>query len=434
MKKLKKFLSSILAGALFMGVAACSSEGSSSSDSSSGSNTMTVWCWDENFNIKAVETAKAIYLEENPDVEINIVNMSQDDIVQKMNTALSSGSIDTLPNLVLIEDYRIQGYLTAYDNAFEELDDIVNADDFMAYKMAVNTVDGHIYGVPFDSGATGLFYRTDIIEEAGFTDEDLETITWDEYIDISKTILEKTGKQAIAINPSDIGLIRAMMQSAGAWYTADDGETVDLENNEVLKESLKTWKNMLDAGIVKQIADWDSYVNAFQTGEIWSVPTGCWIMPTIKVAEDQTGLWKAANWPRLDNISNGVNYSSQGGCGWYIIRGLDGNDLAKDFLAKTFASSTELMNQLVEDISLVSTLKAAAGTENYKLPDDYFSGQAVFEDFIEWTELIPSVNYGMHTYAIEDIVIQAAQVYFQGGDLDAALKDAQAQAEGAVSY
>ncbi len=34
----------------------------------------------------------------------------------------------------------------------------------------------------FDTGVAGLFYRTDYMEEIGVTDEDMQDLTWDEYL------------------------------------------------------------------------------------------------------------------------------------------------------------------------------------------------------------------------------------------------------------
>lgn len=178
------------AAAAAMMIAGCSSSSAPEQDKG-GDGTVKVWCWDENFNVKAMEVAKEMYLETNPDANIEVVTMAQDDIVQKLNTSLSSGNTDTLPNIVLIEDYRIQGYLQAYDNAFEDLTDIVAEDDFVSYKMGVNQIDGKTYGVPFDSGSAGLYYRTDILEEAGYTADDMSDLTWDEYIKIGKDVKEK---------------------------------------------------------------------------------------------------------------------------------------------------------------------------------------------------------------------------------------------------
>ena len=39
-----------------------------------------------------------------------IVENAQEDIVQKLNTALGSGTTKGLPNIVLIEDYRAQSF------------------------------------------------------------------------------------------------------------------------------------------------------------------------------------------------------------------------------------------------------------------------------------------------------------------------------------
>ena len=68
---------------------------------------------------------------------------------------------------LLIEDYKIQNFLTAYPDAFRPLDSIVDPDKFMDYKLSVMTKDNHRYGAPFDSGVAALFYRTDYLKEAG---------------------------------------------------------------------------------------------------------------------------------------------------------------------------------------------------------------------------------------------------------------------------
>ena len=53
---------------------------------------ITVWAWDPKFNIAALEIAKETYKKENPDFNVKVIENAQDDIVQKLNTALSSGT------------------------------------------------------------------------------------------------------------------------------------------------------------------------------------------------------------------------------------------------------------------------------------------------------------------------------------------------------
>lgn len=432
--KLKRAAAALLAGAMTVSLAACGSSGNSGSgdNEAKGDNKLTIWAWDESFNIPAANEAVEIYKEKNSDVEVEVVTMAQDDIVAKLNTSLSSASYDGLPDIVLIEDYRIQGYLKAYADEFADLSDAVNNDDFAEYKTGVNQYDGVTYGCPFDSGVAGMFYRTDMIEEAGYTKEDMQNLTWDKYIEIGKAVKEKCGVSMLTLDPSDLGQIRMMLQSAGTWYTDEEGN-VNLEGNQGLIDAIETYQAILDAGIAKQVSDWDQFVGAFNNGEVASVPTGCWISPSIVKAEDQSGKWAIAPFPKMDQNADSVNASSIGGAGWYVLKNVGHEDTAKEFIKETFASSADLMNTLADEINLVSTLKAASECENYNEANEFYGGQEIFKDLARWTTEVPTVNYGENTYAIEDLMTEAVAQITGGADIETVLKDYQAQAEASVS-
>lgn len=360
----------------------------SASSTADNEEKVTVWAWDETFNIKAVNEAKKIY--ENEETEIEVVTMSQDDIVQKLNTALASGNTEGLPNIVLIEDYRIQGYLTSYPDAFADLSAIVKEDHFAPYKFAVNKVGEKIYGVPFDSGVTANFYRTDLMAEAGYTEEDMENLRWDEYIQVARDVKEKTGKKIAEVNPSDLGRVRMMMQQAGEWYTSKDGETVTIQDNASLKYGLELFATLLKEDLVEQTSDWNAGVTAIQSGAV---------------------------------------ASNLGGAGWYVLKGVAGEESAKDFLEATFASNEELMGTLAKEIGLVSTMLSANEQEAYQEASEFYSGQKVFDDFSKWTSEIPEVNYGHETYAIEAVVAEALHRIINGEETDKVLADTQKQVE-----
>lgn len=433
--KSKKILSLLLVSALCMGTVGCGSSndsGNKDKDTASNNKKITIWAWDESFNIKAANEAKEIYLKDNPDVDVEVVTMAQDDIVAKLNTNLASGSYEGLPDIVLIEDYKVQNYLTAYQDEFADLSSIASADDFAAFKTGVNVIDGKLYGIPFDSGVAATFYRTDLIEQAGYTKEDMENLTWDKYIEIGKAVKEKTGVSICTLDPSDLGQIRMMLQSAGSWYTDEDGN-VDIANNQALKDAIQVYKNLVEADITKQSADWDQFVGAFNNGDVATVLTGCWISASIKNAEDQSGKWAVAAFPRMSANSDSVNASSCGGAGWYVLKNVGDYETAVDFLGKTFASDADLMNQLASDIGLVSTLNAASTGSNYTAGDDFYGGQAVTGDLAKWNGDVPTVNYGLHTYAIEDIMTEAMQEILNGADIDSTLAKYQTQIEAAVA-
>lgn len=426
--KLKKFLYLFFVSITILALGACSSdgaEGDGDATSDSG-NKITAWAWDPQFNIKALEIAAEAY-DGDEDIDLNIIENAQDDIIQKLNTGLGSGANTGLPNIVLIEDYRAQSFLESYPDAFYPMDDYIDTNDFAEYKMATTQYDGKQYGVPFDSGATGLYIRTDYLEEAGYAVDDLKDITWKEYIEIGKDIKETVGVDLLTLDPNDVGQIRVMIQSAGSWYVDEDGSTPNIAENEALVEAFEVYKEMMEADIVKIVSDWSQFVGAFNSGDVASVPTGNWITPSVKAEESQSGNWTVVPTPTLE-IEESVPASNLGGSSWYVLN-TDGKEKAAAFLANTFGSDAEMYQELVTEIGAIGAYLPASDGDAFTTEDEFFGGQSIVNDFSNWTDEIPGVNYGLHTYAIEDIIIEAMQQYLNGADLSEVLNNAQEQAE-----
>lgn len=178
-----RLLALALAFCLLWGLTACAETGEEPSERpavETEEHTLTIWAWDDTFNVKAANLAKAYYAKTDPGIQVDIVTMAQTDIITRLNTAFSSSNYEGLPNIVLIEDYRIQNFLKSYPGEFRDLSSIVDPNKFMEYKLRVMTEEGKIYGVPFDSGAAALFYRTDYpsggIHAGGHAEPDLERI------------------------------------------------------------------------------------------------------------------------------------------------------------------------------------------------------------------------------------------------------------------
>src|SRR5690625_1749494 len=419
------FLASIL---ILIGCSSGSTdENNENKESAGGNNKITIWAWDPNYNIAALDIAQEVYKTVDADLEIEVIENAQDDIVQKLNTALSSGTTKGLPNIALIEDYRAQGFLQAFPDAFYEISDVFDKRDFADYKIAPTSYDGKNYGLPFDTGVTGLYVRTDYLAEAGYSIDDMQDIDWWEYSEIGKKVKEATGKDFITIDPNDLGIVRIMIQSTGTWYTADDGITPNLAGNEGLKEALELYKAMLDANIVKPNSDWSQFLSAFNSGEVVTVPTGNWITPSVKAEESQSGDWAVVPIPKL-TTAGATHASNLGGSSWYVFD-LPGAEQAADFLAKTFGSDVDFYQDLITDVGAIGTFTPAADGEAYATEEEFFQGQQIYADFAKWMEDVPSINYGLHTYAIDDIITVEVQNYLNGKDLYDVLNDAQKQAE-----
>ena len=240
-------------------------------------STVNVWCWDTNFNCAAMREAAARYNKDHPDVTINIdVSMTQDDIRAKLQTQLLANNTQGLPDIVLIQDDVAQKYLQSFPGAFVPVGDSVDMSAFAPYKVAAASYDGKAYYLPFDSGVTGLFYRTDYFEQAGYKAADLQDITWDQFIDMGKAVKAKTGHNLIALDLNGDGLIRIMMQSAGKWYFNQDG-SLNVLDNAPLKAALETYAKIWQADIVKPVSGWTDFTGAFTSGDTAVALDGVWM-------------------------------------------------------------------------------------------------------------------------------------------------------------
>ncbi|MGV3491243.1 MAG: ABC transporter substrate-binding protein, partial [Devosia sp.] len=308
---------------------------------------VTVWCWDTNFNGAAMREAAARYTAANPGTTIVIDDsMTQDDIRQKLQTQLLAGDTTGLPDIVLVQDDVAQKYLQSFPGAFEPLSDTIDMAGFAQYKVAAATYDGKSYSLPFDSGVTGLFYRSDYLSEAGYSAADLQDISWDKFIEIGKAVKEKTGHNLIGLDLNGSGLIRVMMQSAGAWYFNADG-SLNIVDNAPLKAALETYAKIWQADIVKPVSGWTEFTGAFTSGETAVALNGVWMTGTIKSQPDQSGRWGASPIPKLEGIEGASNYSNEGGSSWYVLSSGAGKDAAVDFLKTIWASDADFYQKVL---------------------------------------------------------------------------------------
>ena len=389
---------------------------------------ITVWLWDMNFNgatmIEAVERYKKI----NPDVTVNIVDFAKADVEQKLQTQLASGTTEGLPDIVLIEDYGAQKYLLSFPGSFEPLNDVVDYSGFADYKVALASVDGQTYSLPFDSGVTGLFYRSDIYGDAGYDADDLENITWERYIEISKDVKSKTGYPTFPIDINDAGMLRILMQSAGSWYFTPEGD-LNLKDNPAFHAALDTYSKVLQSPeIYKPISGWTEYVSSFTSGDVASVITGVWMTATIK-ASGMPGQWGVAPIPRLGSVEGSVNASNLGGSSWYVLASSEEKDSAKDFLGTVWGTDSDFYQKILVNQGAVGSLLAARDGAAYQASDEYFGGQAVWQNFSEWLGNIPGVNYGIFTNEVDSAVAVQLPALAKGASVNDAIEKINAQAQ-----
>ena len=418
--KLKKAMACMLAGAMVLSMGAVLPAAASEDD-----NTLTVWTWDPNFNIYAINKAAEIYAKDHEGFKVEVTEIKSDAIEAKITTAVNAGDLSTLPDIFLMQDYSFHKNVANYSGIFTELTDSgIDFSNFSAGKVAYSTLDGVNYGVPFDNGAVVNAVRTDLIEQAGYTVDDFTDITWSDYMEKAKVVLEKTGLPMLTAQAGSPDVIMMMLQSCGASLFNEDG-TGNIADNEVLKKCVEIYAQMVADGTLVEVTDWDQYISSLNSSTVASTFNGCWILASIQAAEDQSGKWAITNMPRLDDVDGATNYSNNGGSSWAISSNCAKTELAVDFLNATFAGSTELYDDIISKGAL-ATWAPAGESDAYNVPVDFYGGDTIYAKIVDFATKTPSNTTGAFYYDARDAVgIALSNITQTGADVDSELQTAQ---------
>ena len=429
----RKLISALLVSVMTISLAACGTGGGSSdggegggSGSSEGGHKLTVYAWDPAFNIPAIQAAADDY-KENVDSEFELEILEQassEDVETAITTAGSSGDYSNLPDIVLFQDHYIQRYVADYPDAWTPLGDVdINWDDFAAEKLDYSTIDGEHYGVPVDNGTVVAAYRTDLLEQAGYTIDDLTGCTWDKFIEIGKAVYEKTGKALLCMNSDGNDLPYIMMQAEGVSQFKDGKPYIT--ENETLVTIVEKLVEMAKENVLLMPNSWSDYTDkAIQGDQVAGVMNGNWIIPTIEKVEANSGKWAITSMPTLEG---GEGYASNGGSSLYITSNCQNVDLAKDFLSYTFGGSTTTYDNALKKGGVISTYAPAGETEVYNEGVEYFNNQPIYADIVEMGTHVQTVEQSDYHYSARNYVGSAIVNIINGADTMDALQEAEDQ-------
>jgi lactose/L-arabinose transport system substrate-binding protein len=420
MKKISLFI-------LIMFVSLSGVMASGNQEKKADSNTLTVWAWDDNFNIPVMKEAANVYKKDHPDFNVNVVSLSKEDVYIKLQTALAGGG-SGLPDIVLLEDYVSGKYLNTFPGSFADLTNSFNYSDFLSFKVNAVSQNNKVFAVPFDTGATSLYYRKDLIEAAGYTEQDMQNLTWTQFIKIGKDVMDKTGIQMIVeIANNKTTLVRAIMQSCGEWYF-DKAGNINIKNNESLKSAFKIIQDLKAAGILYEAESTEGRAKALNTGTVASVVNAPWFISALRQGTDQTGLWRVTRIPRIASNPASVNASNVGGSSWYVLAKSPVKDKAISFLHDVWEGNTDFYDTILINQGAMGSYIPAYNTPAYELPDAFFGGQKINKLFSEVLPDVIPVNYGGYVAEANDAINTALSNLFSGKvSIEEALDQADAQ-------
>ena len=387
---------------------------------------LTVSAWDANFNIPALEAAAADYKANvDPDFELEINTVSgSSDVENDMTTAGSSGDYSNLSDIVLFQDHYIQRYVADYPDAWVSLEGAdINWDDFGAEKLSYSTINGVHYGVPVDNGTAIFAYRVDLLQECGYTIEDVTGITWERFIEIGEDVYAKTGKYMLSMDGSGNDLPYMMLQAEGLSQFKD-GEPF-ITQNEAMVKIISLLVEMQQKNILYLANDWTGYTDQTIMGDqVAGVMNGNWIIPTIEQVAENSGKWEITTIPTLTGAEG---YAANGGSSLYITANCKNPDLAKKFLAYTFGGSTETYDNALRNGGVITCCISAGQSDVYQEGVDFFNGQAIYSKIVEMGSHVPIVEQNDYHYTCRQYIGAAIQEILMGSDVETALQNAEDQ-------
>jgi raffinose/stachyose/melibiose transport system substrate-binding protein len=139
------------------------------------------------------------YMKDHPNVKIEITVIENEAFKQKLATAMQSGAPPDV-----FQTWG-GGVLGQYANAglVQDLTAAMQKDGWRESiaggPLSLFTVDGKVYGVPWQAGMVGFWYNKDLFKQAGI---DAPPKTWDEFLAVVKK-LKDAGITPIAVGEKD---------------------------------------------------------------------------------------------------------------------------------------------------------------------------------------------------------------------------------------
>lgn len=371
----KRLLSATALGTgVALALAGCSG-GSSPEDSSDGPVTLEFWGW-----VPGLEDAVATWNEDNPDIQVDFFRMTGDD-GDKIPAAIDAG---TAPDIVQMSAHSLPGHIV--NNRLTDLTD--HAADlesaFTESAWGTVTFNDAVYGIPQDSGPTGLMYRTDIFEQYGLELPE----TWDEYLEAARALKAADPDLYIAqFSPNESGLwMETIWQNGGSFFEIDEESWVVTVNDEKSQEVAELWQTLVDEDLVKAVEMWTpEYWAEVNAGTIATINYAAWFPVLLEESAAQTaGNWAIAPTPTFGDAPSA---GESGGSVDVVPTGTEHVAQAVEFVA--WLNSSEAGLDYLIDGGVFPSAVDGLSSEKLLVESEFFDGQVINDVFAEAAQRVP---------------------------------------------
>ena len=176
----------------------------------------------------------------------------------------------------------------------------------------------------------------------------------------------------------------------------------------------------------RAIPDWDQYIASMNDGKAAGVINGCWIMSSVQAAADQSGKWAIVNMPKLDGIR------------WcYQLRKLRRRKLGRFLQLQEHRAGLRLPEEHLPvpvlnctttccPTPVLSSYLPAAESDVYNQPSEFYGGQTVYKDIVEFAGQVPAFDCGAYYSDVRSALTDAVtNVVQNNADIDSEMQNAQ---------
>ncbi|MGN6744381.1 MAG: ABC transporter substrate-binding protein [Amnibacterium sp.] len=297
------------AAGISLALTGCSG-GSGSSGDPNAKATVTYGVWDVGQAVVMKQLA-AEFHKQNPNITVQVQVTPWDSYWTKLKTAATGGSA---PDVFWMNDANFEQY--ANGGAIKDLQPMVDKSDikmsnYVEAQAKAYTYNGHVYGIPKDVDAIGLWYNKKLFKEAGVQPP---TASWtgDDLLAAAQKLTNKAkGVYGIAAqNTGQQSYYNTIPQEGGTVISADKTKS-GLDSPEAIK-GIQFWTDMITKYHVSPTlqAQTDTAAdNMFESGKIAMIYEGSWGaaefagVPYTKANADVVPLPKLA---QAGGVSNGL--------------------------------------------------------------------------------------------------------------------------------
>ncbi|MEF2967881.1 extracellular solute-binding protein [Paenibacillus sp. M1] len=331
------------------------------------------------------------YTAEHPNITFKFQNTAdQTAHHNNLTTALSAGS--GAPDIFMLEIAFMERFISNQDK-FYNLYDLGAKDiegNYLDWKWKQATsVDGSFQlGLPTDIGPTVVYYRSDLVGEAGLpTDPDQFSAaidTWDKFATVGKDYTAKTGKPFTDLTDLVYNSVRD--QSDGQiYFNKEDGSFIGETNPQVKKAYDFTVRGIQEGWIGNWILWSPEWQNAINKGDFAVMLGPAWLAGTIRNAKDTSGKWEIAQMP-------------EGAGNWggsFITLPKEGKHPKEAFEFISWLVNKENQLKSFKDSGLFPTIPAVYEEAAFKEDkDEFFGGQVIAEAYAKAAQTVKPVYYG----------------------------------------